>query len=69
MTKKQARAILVCSERLRKAVNSCLDQLPTADREHAEAYWAGHVKNIASGNGYGSMPVARANDVLGGYEV
>ena len=71
MTNKEARAILQLSEAVRRAVDRFRkkDGISSGMREHAEAYWLGHLDSIAKGSGYGSMPVEAAAKQLDEAEV
>jgi len=64
MTKAEAKRILACSRRVKLAVDNCLAGLNAETRNYAEAYWAAHLKSIAAGTGYGSMPIAQAELTL-----
>lgn len=66
MTKREAKAIIDCSLKIRLALNKCLDKLSEREKEYAEAYWAAHIRSTAQGMVYGSMPLNRASTVLNG---
>lgn len=64
MTKNEAEAILALSEELQVLVAECVAKLSGDAKTYAENYWAAHIRNIAQGSGYGSMPVFKADAVL-----
>lgn len=64
MNTKQARAILALSNKIQTAVDECLSKLEGDDLVYAQNYWGAHLKAIAKGQGYGSMPIAQAEEQL-----
>ena len=64
MNKRQARAVLRMQATVLKAVDKCLEALDERERTYAESYWASHMRSIVNGTGYGSVPIARALDVI-----
>lgn len=64
MTKKEAKALLACQAKVVKAIESCLSQLSSDERNYAESYWAAHIRSAITGQGYGSAPMGRAQLTL-----
>ena len=65
MNKRQARAILACSSKILDACDQCERNLAGwGGLENARVYWLSHLRSIANGEAYGSMPVNQANDVI-----
>jgi hypothetical protein len=64
MTKKQARALLVCRDRINKALDSCLAQLSYSDQEYAKCYWAAHIRSAINGTSYGAAYIEEAEEKL-----
>ena len=68
MTKKDARAIIACGNRITRALDACLNQLSEKEQQYARAYWAAHIQSAMHGGNYGSAPMARAEMILEGAE-
>lgn len=64
MTKAQAKAILQCQRAINRALDTCVSRLDAKDRDHAEAYWIGHIRSSINGFAYGSAPIARCEETL-----
>lgn len=66
MNKRQAHTLLRLQRVVNRAVDSALRAYPpnSPDRLNAEAYWAGHLKSIVNGQGYGSCPIMQAEDKI-----
>lgn len=67
MTKKQAQAILQLSAEVLAACEKAEQKLKKAgftDLDNAKAYWLAQLRAIANGNGYASMPIGRAAEVI-----
>jgi hypothetical protein len=60
MTKKEARAILICQQAIIRALDSCEEQLSDDELNYCQAYWGAHVRSAINGAAYGSAPIARA---------
>jgi hypothetical protein len=65
MTKKEARAMLAFSKRLHFTCDALQSRLAGSELMTAEAYYLAHVRGIANGDSYGSVPMRRAEEVLG----
>lgn len=66
MTKKDARAIIACGNRITKALDACLNQLSEKEQQYARAYWAAHIQSAMHGGNYGSAPMEAAYELLSG---
>lgn len=65
MTKREAKAVLVCQRRIIAALDSCARSLSgSAEFGYFTSYWGANIRSLASGGGYGSAPVAKALVVL-----
>ena len=64
MTKKEARAIIACRDKISAALRICRNALSGQEAEYADAYWMSHIRQSINGDAYGSMPIYRAEETV-----
>jgi|HubBroStandDraft_4_1064222.scaffolds.fasta_scaffold542166_1 hypothetical protein len=68
MTRKQARAILICQTAVLDALEKCEKALADEELTYFQNYWGAHIRSIVRGNGYGAAPIDRALDIQEGID-
>ena len=64
MTKKEARALIACGNKITRALDACLNQLSDPERDYARVYWAQHIKNALYDGRHGAAPMERAAAIV-----
>lgn len=64
MKKADAKAIVLCVQKIEGALNTLLAKLDGEEREYAHNYWAWHIRRLLTSGSYGSAPLAKALETL-----
>ena len=64
MTKKEARAIVACRNKIIAALDACYLKLSIEQSQYADNYWMAHIRQSLDGHSYGSAPTGEAEELL-----